>query len=99
MRRAPSSAGVIVGRAYGAQSPYRALLRGTSPRLEFRNSLLQRWADYSGQLHPALRAPGPPNPPSLDGSIGGVADFLAFHEAYHMGQLMYVRLGYPALGG
>ncbi|HVC46930.1 MAG TPA: hypothetical protein VND90_06755 [Terracidiphilus sp.] len=31
----------------------------------------------------------PANPPSIDGTFGGMVDFLAMHETYHIGQLSY----------
>ena len=75
-----------------------------------KQEILQRWAEYSGQLHHVLRELKDsdikkqalaPNPPSLDGTVGGQVAFLAFHEAYHMGQLGYLRkwLGHSALAG
>ena len=96
--------------------PWDLFGRGThinaSAKYPTRQEILHQWAEYSGQLHHALRglsdadikkkaAPSPPNPPSLDGSVGGIVAFLAFHESYHMGQLGYVRkwLGHSALAG
>lgn len=40
-------------------------------------------------------------PPSADGKVSGVVNFLAMHESYHVGQAVYVRswLGKPALMG
>ena len=29
--------------------------------------------------------------PSFDGTVGGMVSFLAMHESYHVGQLVYVR--------
>ena len=39
----------------------------------------------------ALSAPAPEPSPSLDGTIGGMVSFLALHEAYHIGQIAYLR--------
>lgn len=75
-----------------------------------KQEILHHWAEYAGRLHHALREvkegdikkqATAPNPPSFDGTIGGQVAFLAFHEAYHMGQLGYVRkwLGHSALTG
>lgn len=46
----------------------------------------------------ALAAPGPEGLPVGDGSVGSMIDFLAWHEAYHIGQigLMRVELGLPS---
>ena len=43
-----------------------------------------------------LAKPAPKGPPSFDGKISGLVAFLAFHEAYHVGQVTYLRkwLGY-----
>lgn len=94
--------------------PWDLFGRGThlDPNAKYptKQQILQRWAEYSGQLHHALRGlkdgdikkPAQvPNPPSLDGTVGGQVAFLAFHEAYHMGQLGYIRkwLGHSALAG
>jgi uncharacterized damage-inducible protein DinB len=38
-----------------------------------------------------MRSPAPPNSPPGDGTTGGVINFLAFHETYHVGQLAYLR--------
>ena len=40
-------------------------------------------------------------PPSADGKVSGVVNFLAVHETYHVGQAAYLRgwLGHPALMG
>jgi hypothetical protein len=29
--------------------------------------------------------------PSFDGTVGGMVSFLAMHESYHVGQMVYVR--------
>jgi uncharacterized damage-inducible protein DinB len=39
--------------------------------------------------------------PSFDGTIGGLVNFLAYHEAYHGGQAAYLRrwLGHDGIAG
>jgi len=39
--------------------------------------------------------------PSFDGKVGGMVSFLAFHEAYHVGQTAYLRrwLGHSQIVG
>lgn len=39
----------------------------------------------------ALAQPAQQPSPSFDGTIGGMISFLAMHESYHVGQLVYVR--------
>ncbi len=39
----------------------------------------------------AMSATAPPNTPPGDGTVGGVVNFLAFHETYHVGQVGYLR--------
>ena len=94
--------------------PWNLFGRGThlDPNAKYptKQEILERWAEYSGQLQQALQGLTDsdlkkqalaPNPPSLDGTVGGQVAFLAFHESYHMGQLGYVRkwLGLSALAG
>jgi len=38
-----------------------------------------------------LSAPVQQPSPSFDGTVGGMVSFLAMHESYHVGQLVYVR--------
>lgn len=38
-----------------------------------------------------LSAEPPWEPPTMENSIRGLANFLAFHESYHIGQLGYLR--------
>jgi uncharacterized damage-inducible protein DinB len=62
------------------------------------------WSDVSARLSSALaEAPAevlaksaPEGKRSLDGKVGGVVAFLAYHETYHVGQVCYLRkwLGY-----
>ena len=49
-----------------------------------------------------LSRPVPDSPaPKFDGKVGGLVAFFALHEAYHVGQLAYLRkfLGYSQLVG
>jgi hypothetical protein len=43
----------------------------------------------------------PHDKPTFDGKVGGFIAFLAFHEAYHAGQVSYLRkwLGHGQLTG
>jgi uncharacterized damage-inducible protein DinB len=71
--------------------------------------LLSSWHDASTTLaialetvsEEALAQPAPAGPPSPDGKIGGLVNFLAIHETYHIGQASYLRawLGKPGLMG
>ncbi len=49
----------------------------------------------------ALSAPWTEKAPSLDGKLSGFLGFMAAHEAYHVGQLAYLRrwLGRDAVAG
>ena len=49
----------------------------------------------------AMAAPAPEPSPSFDGTIGGMVSFLAMHETYHVGQVVYVRrlLGHERVVG
>ena len=48
-----------------------------------------------------LAAPGPERIPSVDGTVGGVVNFLAYHETTHVGQAAYLRtyLGHAGIMG
>jgi uncharacterized damage-inducible protein DinB len=48
-----------------------------------------------------LARPAPEGPPSLDGKISGIVNFMAIHETYHLGQASYLRgwLGHKGLMG
>jgi uncharacterized damage-inducible protein DinB len=48
-----------------------------------------------------MAAPAPPPSPSFDGTIGGMVSFLAMHETYHVGQVVYLRrlLGHDRVVG
>ena len=61
--------------------------------------LVAAWEEVSAALTAALEsattetlsAPPPEKaPPSLDGTVGGIIGFLAYHETYHVGQAAYV---------
>lgn len=39
----------------------------------------------------AMAAPASQPSPSFDGTIGGMVSFLAMHETYHVGQVVYLR--------
>ena len=61
--------------------------------------LLDAWQDLCSTFpatleeirHDALAAPVQQPSPSFDGTVGGMVSFLAMHESYHVGQLVYVR--------
>jgi uncharacterized damage-inducible protein DinB len=68
------------------------------------------WKEVSGVLTAtlesatveALSAPVPEQaPPSIDGTIGGIVSFMAYHETYHFGQAAYISrwLGHAPLMG
>ena len=71
--------------------------------------ILNAWRDSSAVLDSVLDSiseehlaqPAPPGPPSDDGKISGIVNFLAVHETYHVGQASYLRawLGKKALMG
>jgi uncharacterized damage-inducible protein DinB len=48
-----------------------------------------------------LAAPITNGPPSTDGKLSGVVNFLAYHETYHLGQASYIRgwLGHAGVMG
>jgi uncharacterized damage-inducible protein DinB len=61
--------------------------------------VLIAWEELSAGFPPALEAastaamaaPAPEPSPSFDGTVGGMVSFLAMHETYHVGQVVYVR--------
>ena len=73
------------------------------------DKILAEWHESSTVLANALAnvseeilaRPVPPGPPSSDGMISGMVNFLAIHETYHVGQASYLRswLGKTALMG
>jgi uncharacterized damage-inducible protein DinB len=72
-------------------------------------TLMESWREVSGVLATALDAVSEDmvsqvsvkGPPSADGKISGVINFLAIHETYHVGQASYLRswLGHKGLMG
>ncbi len=72
-------------------------------------ALLDGWREASGILDSALDAvsadalaqPSTNGPPTADGKVSGVVNFLAIHETYHIGQTSYLRawLGHKGLMG
>jgi uncharacterized damage-inducible protein DinB len=73
------------------------------------DALTDAWREVSGLLaatldsvsEEALAQPATKGPPSTDGKVSGVVDFLAIHETYHIGQASYLRgwLGHKGLMG
>ena len=74
------------------------------------DALMDAWSEagkiLSGALdsvsEEALSQPvTPPAPPTVDGKVGGLIRFLAWHETYHVGQICYVRglLGHKGMMG
>jgi len=73
------------------------------------DEVLLGWKEVSAALTEALdTAPAeamalaaPEKSPSFDGTMGGMVGFLAYHEAYHVGQLAYLRrwLGHDGIVG
>ena len=73
------------------------------------DTLMDNWREVSGVLATALdgasedvlSTPSTQGPPSADGKISGVVNFLAIHETYHLGQASYLRswLGHKGLMG
>ena len=71
--------------------------------------VLAAWDESSARLNAAmesvadevLAAPATNGPPSADGKISGIVNFLAYHETYHLGQASYLRgwLGHPGVMG
>jgi uncharacterized damage-inducible protein DinB len=63
------------------------------------DEVLAAWKELSALMPSALEAasvdamaaPAPPPSPSFDGTIGGMVSFLAMHETYHVGQVVYLR--------
>ncbi len=72
-------------------------------------SLLGTWSESGHALAAAFETvpedllvqPAPEGPPSLDGKISGIVNFMAIHETYHLGQASYLRgwLGHKGLMG
>jgi uncharacterized damage-inducible protein DinB len=72
-------------------------------------AMLDAWRESSSLLMQALETipedalaqPVQKGPPSADGKVSGVVNFLAIHETYHGGQIAYLRgwLGHKGLMG
>ena len=72
-------------------------------------SLLAAWTESGHALSAALdqatddllAQAATQGPPSLDGKISGIVNFMAYHETYHVGQASYLRawLGHKGLMG
>lgn len=61
--------------------------------------ILTAWKDVAAALSSALEAASPEllsapapekAPPSIDGTVGGVVCFMAYHDTYHFGQAAYI---------
>jgi len=73
------------------------------------DTLIDPWREVSGILagtlgsvsEEVLSQPAKNGPPSADGKISGVVNFLTIHETYHVGQISYLRgwLGHKGLMG
>ena len=73
------------------------------------DAMLDAWREVSGVLaatldtvsEEALAQPVTSGPPSSDGKVSGIVNFLAIHETYHIGQASYLRgwLGHKGLMG
>jgi uncharacterized damage-inducible protein DinB len=71
--------------------------------------ILEAWKEVDAALSAALEttteatlaASAGENSPSFDGTIGGLINFFAHHEAYHAGQAAYLRrcLGHEGIAG
>lgn len=71
--------------------------------------VLDAWDDLCTSFPAALEAapeavlakPAQQPSPSFDGTVGGMINFLAMHETYHVGQVVYVRrlLGHERVVG
>jgi uncharacterized damage-inducible protein DinB len=70
-----------------------------APHYPAPDEVLAAWKDLSTSLPAALEAvsaeamatSAPTPSPSLDGTVGGMVTFLAMHETYHVGQIVYLR--------
>lgn len=72
-------------------------------------AMLNAWRESADVLATALQnvseevlaQPATQGPPSADGKMSGIVNFLAVHETYHIGQASYLRgwLGYKGLMG
>jgi hypothetical protein len=73
------------------------------------DTLLDAWKESAIVLTSTLESvaedllaqPSTQGPPSTDGKVSGVVNFLAIHETYHLGQISYLRgwLGHKGFMG
>jgi uncharacterized damage-inducible protein DinB len=73
------------------------------------DALLKAWsaaghalaASFENISEDLLLQPAPVGPPSLNGKVSGIVNFMAIHETYHLGQASYLRswLGHKGLMG
>ena len=97
----------IVGMEWSA--PWEKLFARGTKRLDAEaypapSEILTAWNEVSAKLSPAfdrmtpefLSRPKLEGAMSLDGTVGGTVSVLSLHEAYHIGQMAYIRkwLGY-----
>jgi|HubBroStandDraft_2_1064218.scaffolds.fasta_scaffold60790_2 uncharacterized damage-inducible protein DinB len=95
-------------------NPWLALFKRGSSREEIaqypsHEVIVGAWHDVDAALTAALEgaseatlaASAGEKSPSFDGTIGGLINFLAHHEAYHAGQAAYLRrlLGHDGVAG
>jgi uncharacterized damage-inducible protein DinB len=65
-------------------------------------SLLSLWSEAGHAMAAAfesvpedlLAQPATKGPPSLDGKVSGIVNFMAIHETYHLGQASYCAVGW-----
>jgi hypothetical protein len=72
-------------------------------------TLMSAWNEVSGVLagalenasEEALGQPATSGPPSADGKVSGIVNFLAIHETYHVGQAAYLScwMGHKGIMG
>jgi uncharacterized damage-inducible protein DinB len=73
-------------------------------------AVMQAWDESCGRLNKAMESATEelldtpatkPGPPSADGKLTGIVNFMALHETYHLGQCAYIRslLGKPGVMG
>jgi len=80
-----------------------------SPECPSPQEAMRAWNQTCTRLNAAMEAateelldtPSTQGPPSSDGKLSGIVNFLAFHETYHVGQAAYVRswLGHSGVMG
>ena len=80
-----------------------------SPDCPTPQETMRVWDETCSRLNAAMEAaseerlntPATQGPPSADGMLSGVINFMALHETYHVGQASYVRswLGHAGVMG